>query len=73
MYKITDYNKRLQLSQITDHYESLYYNKLNSVLMSLSFLGSKDDQLVTLDEIYGWVKKQEDLIEQRKDQGNVRY
>lgn len=41
--------------------------------MSLSFLGSKDDQLVTLDEIYGWVKKQEGLIEQRKDQGNVRY
>lgn len=44
--------------QITDEYESLYYHKLNSLLISLSLLGTKNDQLITLDEIYDWVKKQ---------------
>ena len=42
-------------------------------MQDLSQLETKDDQMIKLEKTFSWVKEQEQLLEQRKDQGYVRY
>ena len=37
-------------------------------MQDLSQLETKDDQMIKLEKTFSWVKEQEQLLEQRKDQ-----
>jgi|LakMenEpi03Aug12_release.lakeMendotaPanAssembly.Ray.scaffolds.fasta_scaffold1768185_1 hypothetical protein len=51
----------------------MYYERLHSVVCDLAYIETKADQIVRLEETFKWAKEQEHLIEQRRDQGEVRY
>lgn len=43
------------------------------MLSDLAQIGTLEDQVTALNEVYGWFKDQLKLIEQRCDQGEIRY
>lgn len=73
IYKLNEYNKRVQNNENIDPYEAMFYERLHSVICDIGFIDSKADQIERLDEALNWLKEQQHLIDQRKDQGYVRY
>lgn len=73
VYKLNDYNKRIIANTVTDPYESMSFERLHSVVCDLASIFTKDDQITRLEESFHWWKDQERMIEQRMDQGYVRY
>lgn len=72
-FQLGDYNKRVEKQQVQDPYEMLSYQKLHSMLSDLAQIDSREDQVATLEELTGWFKEQQRLIQQRHDQGEIRY
>jgi hypothetical protein len=72
-FQLGDYNKRVEKQQVQDTYEMLSYQKLHSMLSDLAQIDSREDQVATLEELAGWFKEQQRLIQQRQDQGEIRY
>jgi hypothetical protein len=51
----------------------LSFQKLHSMLSDLSQIDSREDQVTALEQLNGWFKEQLRLIQQRQDQGEIRY
>ena len=43
------------------------------MLSDVAQLGTREDQISALDEMCGWFKDQQKLVNQRYDQGEIRY
>ena len=70
---MNEYNKRVQKGQVKDPYEMLSYQKMHSMLSDVALMQTRDDQIVALDDIGTWFKDQSRLLQQRQDQGEIRY
>lgn len=70
---MNEYNKRVQKGQVKDPYEMLSYQKMHSMLSDVALMQTRDDQIVALDDIGIWFKDQSRLLQQRQDQGEIRY
>ena len=70
---MNEYNKRVQKGQVKDPYEMLSYQKMHSMLSDVALMQTIDDQIVALDDIGTWFKDQSRLLQQRQDQGEIRY
>jgi len=70
---LNEYNKRVQKGQVKDPYEMLSYQKMHSMLSDVALMQTRDDQIVALDDIGTWFKDQSRLLQQRQDQGEIRY
>lgn len=46
---------------------------MHSMLSDLAQIGTMEDQVTVLGEVFTWFKDQLKLIEQRCDQGEIRY
>ena len=51
----------------------LSYQRLHSMLSDLAQIDTKEDQLTALNELHTWFKEQTRLVQQRADQGYIRY
>lgn len=51
----------------------MFFERLHSAICDLPYIQTKEDQISRLEEIMIYYKEQEKLINQRKDQGYVRY
>jgi hypothetical protein len=63
----------LEKQLIRDPYEQLVYQSLQSMLADLPQIDTREDQQKALHDVHEWYKIQNRLIDQRKDQGNIRY
>lgn len=72
-FQLADYNKRIERGEVKDTYEMLSFQKLHSMLSDLAQIDSRQDQLTALEDLFAWYKEQQRLIEQRHDQGYIRY
>lgn len=63
----------MEKGEASDEYETASCQKLHSMLSDLAQIETREDQLKVLEEITAWFKEQRRLINQRKDQGVVRY
>ena len=43
------------------------------MLSDIALMETRDDQITALDDISTWFKEQSRLLQQRKDQGEIRY
>jgi hypothetical protein len=51
----------------------LSYQKMHSMLSDIALMETRDDQITALDDICTWFKDQSRLLQQRQDQGEIRY
>jgi len=70
---LNEYNKRVQKGEVKDPYEMLSYQKMHSMLSDIALMETRDDQIIALDDICEWFKDQTRLLQQRQDQGEIRY
>lgn len=70
---MNEYNKRIQKGEVKDPYEMLSYQKIHSMLSDIALMETRDDQIIALDDICEWFKDQTRLLQQRQDQGEIRY
>jgi len=70
---LNEYNKRIQKGEVKDPYEMLSYQKIHSMLSDIALMETRDDQIIALDDICEWFKDQTRLLQQRQDQGEIRY
>jgi hypothetical protein len=71
--QLKDYNSRVERGAVSDPYEMLSYQKMHSMLSDLAQVGTRDDQLTALEAICTWFKEQQRILQQRCDQGEIRY
>lgn len=72
-FQLAEYNKRIKDRKVRDTYEMLSYQRLHSMLSDLAQIDTREDQLTALDELHTWFKEQTRLVQQRVDQGYIRY
>lgn len=51
----------------------LSYQKLHSMVSDLAQIDTRQDQVQALNEVFEWYKEQSRLVEQRRNQGEIRY
>ena len=71
--QLKDYNQKVEKGQISDPYEMLSYQKAHSMLSDLAQIETREDQIIALENVCGWFKEQQRLVQQRFDQGYIRY
>ena len=72
-FQLGEYNKRIKEEKVRDTYEMLSYQRPHSMLSDLAQIDTKEDQLTALNELHTWFKEQTRLVQQRADQGYIRY
>ena len=51
----------------------MVFAKLFTLISNLGNIETREDQIARLNEVHEWFTKQEKLVTQRKDQGDIRY
>ena len=72
-FQLGEYNRRVDRGEVADPYEILSYQKLHSMLSDIAQLDSRENQVVALEDLNTWFKEQSRLMQQRTEQGDVRY
>lgn len=68
-----DYNDCVTREEVMDSYETMVYGQLSSLLANLVSLLTRDLQIDRLNSVHTWFSKEEKLLMQRVNQGNIRY
>ena len=71
--QLKDYNHRVEKGHVSDSYEMLSYHKIHSMLSDVAQIETRDDQIASLEAMSAWFKDQQKLVQQRYDQGEIRY
>lgn len=73
MHKLKQFDQASHQSQVKDSYQIVVYDRLRSLMITIGTLLTRDIQREKLEEVYQWFVKEEQLVEQRRNQGDIRY